>query len=76
MKTTDRGASWTSVAGDLPDRHLVWRLVQDHVKRNLLFAATEFGIFFTVNGGSEWFKLSGGVPTISFRDLAIQRRDE
>jgi photosystem II stability/assembly factor-like uncharacterized protein len=75
MKSIDRGTSWTSIAGDLPDRHLVWRVVQDHVKHDLLFAATEFGIFFTVDGGGKWAELSGGVPTISFRDLAIQRRE-
>ena len=69
------GATWSSIAGDLPDRHLVWRVVQDHVKPDLLFAATEFGIFFTVDGGARWVKLTGGVPTISFRDLAIQRRE-
>ncbi len=75
MKSTDRGASWTSIAGDLPDRHIVWRVVQDHVKSDLLFAATEFGIFFTVEGGGKWVQLPGGVPTIAFRDLAIQRRE-
>jgi photosystem II stability/assembly factor-like uncharacterized protein len=75
FKSTNRGRSWSSIAGDLPDRHLVWRLVQDHVKKDLLFLATEFGIFFTVDGGSKWIELEGGVPTISFRDLAIQRRE-
>jgi photosystem II stability/assembly factor-like uncharacterized protein len=75
VKTTDRGKSWSSMAGDLPDRHLVWRLVQDHIKADLFFLATEFGIFFTVDGGERWIELEGGVPTISFRDLAIQRRE-
>ncbi|HSD26522.1 MAG TPA: glycosyl hydrolase [Vicinamibacteria bacterium] len=75
FKSTDRGRSWRSIAGDLPDRHLVWRVVQDHVKPDLLFAGTEFGIFFTTNGGARWAKLTGGVPTISFRDLSIQRRE-
>jgi len=75
LKSTDRGRSWRSIAGDLPDKHLVWRLVQDHVKPGLLFAGTEFGIFFTVDGGEKWVKLEGDVPTISFRDLAIQRRE-
>jgi hypothetical protein len=40
-----------------------------------LFAGTEFGIFFTIDGGERWVKLSGGVPNIPFRDLAIQRRE-
>ena len=32
-------------------------------------------MFFTVDGGRKWTKLAGGTPTISFRDLAIQRRE-
>jgi photosystem II stability/assembly factor-like uncharacterized protein len=75
LKSTNRGKSWTSIRGNIPDRTLVWRIVQDHVKPDLLFAATEFGIYFTLNGGTRWTKLTGGVPTISFRDLAIQRRE-
>jgi hypothetical protein len=71
----DRGKSWQSIAGDLPDRHLVWRVVQDEVQPKLMFAATEFGIYFTVDGGTKWVQLSGGAPTIAFRDLAIQRRE-
>ncbi len=75
LKSTDAGHSWTSLSGDLPDNLLVWRLVQDHVKNDLLFAATEYGIYFTPDGGNKWIKLKGGVPTISFRDLTIQRRE-
>ncbi|MCG6920502.1 MAG: glycosyl hydrolase [Acidobacteria bacterium] len=75
LKSTDRGLTWRSIAGDLPERHIVWRMVQDHVKPDLLFTGTEFGIFFTVDGGGKWVKLAGDVPTIPFRDLAIQRRE-
>jgi len=74
VKSTDKGRSWTSIRGDLPDRTLVWRVVQDHVKKELMFAATEFGMYFTLDGGSQWIKLAGS-PTISFRDLAIQKRE-
>jgi len=75
LKSTDRGRSWKSIVGDLGDRHIVWRVVQDHVQPGLLFAATEFGIFFTVDRGKHWTKLSANTPTIAFRDLAIQRRE-
>jgi photosystem II stability/assembly factor-like uncharacterized protein len=75
VKSTDQGRTWKSISGNIPDRTLVWRIVQDHVKKELLFAATEFGIYFTIDSGSHWVKLNGGVPTISFRDLAIQRRE-
>ncbi|MEM1434154.1 MAG: glycosyl hydrolase [Pseudomonadota bacterium] len=76
LKSTDGGRSFQSIAGDLPDRHLVWRIVQDHVKPTLMFAATEFGLFFTVDGGTSWIELEGGVPTIAFRDVTIQRREQ
>ncbi|GAB5563969.1 MAG: hypothetical protein Wins2KO_10320 [Winogradskyella sp.] len=75
LKSTDKGKSWTIINGDLPERLLIWRLVQDHVDKNLMFAATEYGIYFTYNAGENWVKLTGGIPTISFRDLTIQRRE-
>jgi photosystem II stability/assembly factor-like uncharacterized protein len=75
LRSTNRGGSWKSIAGNIPERTLVWRLVQDHVRPDLLFAGTEFGVYFTIDGGQRWIKLTGGVPTISFRDLAIQRRE-
>ena len=76
LKSTDRGATWSSIVGDLPDRHLIWRLVQDHEKPGLMFLGTEFGIFFTVDGGGNWVKLTGNAPNISFRDLVIQQRED
>ena len=75
LQSTNRGATWRSIRADLPDRTLVWRIVQDHVKPELLFTATESGIYFSASAGGAWVKLAGGVPTISFRDLAIQKRE-
>lgn len=75
LKSENRGRSWKSISNDLPERHIVWRVVQDHVKPGLLFAGTEFGVFFTVNGGDNWVKLKGGSPNIPFRDLVIQKRE-
>lgn len=76
LKSTDKGKSWKSMNGDLPQNLITWRLVQDHKKKDLLFAATEYGIYFTYNRGKNWFQLKGGLPVISFRDIAIQRRED
>jgi photosystem II stability/assembly factor-like uncharacterized protein len=73
-KSIDRGATWKSISSNLPKPLLTWRLVQDHINPDLLFLATEFGIYFTVNGGEKWIKFDIDA-TISFRDLAIQRRE-
>ena len=75
LKSTDRGKSWKSIVGDLPERQIVYHIAEDHQKPNLLFAGTEFGVFFTVDGGEKWIQLKGGVPTIAVRDIAIQKRE-
>src|SRR5207244_2058568 len=75
LKSADRGKTWTSIVGDLPGHHQVWCIVEDHVNKNLLFAGTEFGLFFTVDGGKNWVQLKGNVPTVAFRDLEIQKRE-
>jgi photosystem II stability/assembly factor-like uncharacterized protein len=75
LKSDNRGRSWKSIAGNLPERHILWRIVQDHEKPGLMFLGTEFGVFFTVNGGGTWTKLKGGTPNIPFRDLVIQTRE-
>jgi hypothetical protein len=75
LKSENRGKSWKSIAGNLPERHILWRIVQDHEKPGLMFLGTEFGVFFTVNGGGKWTKLKGGAPNIPFRDLVIQTRE-
>ncbi len=75
FKSTNRGNTWSSITGNIPDSTIIWRIVQDHVKPELMFIGTEFGIYFTHDGGGNWIKLKGNVPTIPFRDLAIQKRE-
>ncbi len=75
LKSENRGRSWRSISSNLPERHVLWRVVQDHLEPDLLFIGTEFGLFFTVDGGGSWTKLKGGTPNIPFRDLAIQPRE-
>ena len=74
-ESADLGRTWRSISGDLPKGTIVWAIQQDHVRADLLFLGTEFGIYVSTNRGVNWIKLSGGVPTISFRDIKIHRRD-
>ncbi|MBN2563820.1 MAG: glycosyl hydrolase [Phycisphaerae bacterium] len=75
LTSCDRGQTWTSIVGDLPERDIVLAMAEDHVKANLLFVGTEFGAYFTGDGGGRWIRLKGGIPTISIRDIAVQRRE-
>jgi hypothetical protein len=54
----------------------VWSVLQDHINGSLLFAGTEFGLFVSVDGGSGWVQMKGGLPVIQVRDMAIQKREE
>lgn len=74
LKSTDKGKSWTSISGNLPERGAAFAIRQDHVKSNLLFAGTEFGCFFSNDGGNSWNKI-GGLPTIAVYDIDIQKRE-
>jgi hypothetical protein len=75
LKSTDRGRTFTSIAGNLPAKHDVWAIAPDHVNPNLIFAGTEFGLFVTIDGGSNWTQMKGGLPVIQVRDVTIQKRE-
>jgi hypothetical protein len=53
----------------------VLAFAEDTVNGNLWFAGTEYGAFFTVDGGAHWVQLKGGLPTIAVRDMVIQARE-
>ena len=75
LKSTDMGKSWTSIAGDLPENGPVLAFAEDPVNENLLFAGTEYGAYFTIDGGSHWVRLKGGLPTIAVRDMLVHPRE-
>src|SRR5690242_8235755 len=75
LKTTDAGRTWTSISANLPKNGPVWAIAEDHVNPNLLFTGTEYGLYFSVDGGQKWIQLKGGLPTIAVRDLNIQKRE-
>jgi len=74
-KSTNKGKTWISIAGDLPVNGAVHSIAQDFVNPDLLFVGTEFGVFFSYNGGTNWVQLKSGIPTIAVKDIAIQERE-
>lgn len=75
LKSSDKGKTWKPMVEGLPENGSVHTIAQDHVKKDLLFAGTEFSAWFSLNGGAKWHKLSGGLPTIAVMDIAIQERE-
>jgi photosystem II stability/assembly factor-like uncharacterized protein len=74
LKTVDGGRNWTSIKGDLPERGPIWAIAEDPANANLLFVGTEYGLFFSNNGGQKWLRLQGGLPTIAVADLTVQKQ--
>ncbi len=74
-RSADGGMTWSPIQSNLPERGSVYSIAEDHVNKDLLFAGTEFGVFFTIDGGKKWIQLKGGLPTIAVRDIAIQTRE-
>jgi photosystem II stability/assembly factor-like uncharacterized protein len=75
LRSTDAGKTWTSIAGNLPENGAVLAFAEDTVNPSLWFAGTEFGAFFTSDGGAHWVQLKGGLPTIAVRDMVMQGRE-
>ena len=72
-KSSDKGRTWTSISGNLPERGSTYAIEEDHIDPKLLFVGTEFGVFFSNRGGNAWVQLKAGLPTIAVRDIDIQR---
>ena len=75
LKTTDFGANWSRVEGDLPKDATVRGVRMDPVRKGLLFAATEKGVYYSTNDGGHWRSLQRNLPMSSMRDLAIHDDD-
>jgi hypothetical protein len=75
LKSDDKGKTWTNIAANLPENGTVHTLEQDTERKELLFAGTEFGVYFSIDEGQNWTQLKAGIPTIAVRDLAIQERE-
>jgi photosystem II stability/assembly factor-like uncharacterized protein len=73
-KTTDFGATWTSLAA-APLKGYAHIVREDPVVASLLFVGTELGLFASVDGGRQWGQFTAGLPTVAVRDLAIHPRD-
>jgi hypothetical protein len=74
LKSTDHGASWTSITGNLPEGSV--HVIVEHPRNaRLLFVGTEYGVFVSTSGGAEWVELKNNLPTVPVHDMVIHPRE-
>jgi len=69
-KSTDLGQTWQNISGDLPELP-VNDIVLDPAISDNIYIGTDAGVFFTDNGGEEWFMLSDGLPNVAVTAMKI-----
>jgi photosystem II stability/assembly factor-like uncharacterized protein len=74
-RTHDFGKSWTRINTGIPDGAYVRAVREDPVKKNLLFAGTELGVYFSINDGDSWQPLQLNLPVSPVHDLVIKDND-
>ena len=74
-KSADYGRSWTLITRGIP-RSAYTRVVrEDPVRRGLLYAGTEYGVWVSLDDGAAWQPLQLNLPRSSVRDLKVQGND-
>ena len=74
-RTSDCGATWTNIAGDLPDMAYLQVLREDPRNAQVLYAGTEIGLYVSVTGGDRWFRLGGNLPAVPVHEVLVHGRE-
>ena len=73
FRSTDAGASWQSIRGDLPAEAIVHVVREDPHAPQVLWAGTEFGLYVSHDAGARWQLVQGGLGRLPVHDLDFQR---
>ena len=74
-RATDWGRSWTAITDGIPAKHFTRALRADPDRRGLLYAGTEWGIYYSLNDGREWESLQINLPIVSVTDIAVKDKN-
>ena len=74
-RTRDAGKTWQKITKGLPAGVYIQTVKEDPLRKGLLFAGTELGVFVSFDDGDSWQSLQLNLPPCSMRDLAIHEYD-
>ncbi|PHN03127.1 glycosyl hydrolase [Flavilitoribacter nigricans DSM 23189 = NBRC 102662] len=75
FKTENYGKNWEKITNGIPDGHFVRAIDEDEEMTGLLFAGTEFGIYYSMDDGANWQTLQRNLPYTPITDLEVHRGD-
>jgi hypothetical protein len=75
FKTTDFGKTWSKIINGIPDGAYTHAVREDPVRKNLLYAGTETGIYVSFDGGANWQSLQLNLPNTPIHDLIVKNDD-
>ncbi len=75
FQTHDFGQTWAETVSGLGGKDFVRVVREDPVRKNLLYAGTERGVYLSFDGGSHWQSLRLNMPMVAVHDLAIEQGD-
>ncbi len=74
-RSNDFGQTWESVAGNLPEDRVVRVVREDLANPDVLYLGTEFGLWYTIDGGARWVEVRSNLPTLPVNDIRIHPRE-
>jgi len=74
-KTSDYGLTWTNLSGNFPQSEITRTIREDKVRKGLLFAGTETGVYYSLDDGGSWDKLRVNLPAVPVVDIKIKDVD-
>jgi photosystem II stability/assembly factor-like uncharacterized protein len=74
-RTRDGGSTWQVLGKGIPEGAFVNAVREDTVRKGLLFAGTELGVYVSFNDGEDWQPLQLNLPVVSIRDLTVHGND-
>ena len=75
-KTSDYGKSWKKIVTGIPESAFTRVIREDPLRRGLLYAGTETGLYVSFNDGDAWQTLQLNLPVVPITDLAVQTREK
>ena len=78
FRTNDAGESWdllTDGTNGIPPTHFTRAIREDHDRKGLLYAGTEFGLYVSFDDGAHWQRFQNNLPVSPITDLQVHRKD-